>query len=460
MRKQADPHTAMILAPIPARLSSDDDLQQGRRRHGARAFVAAPGAIALLSTSIAARLPLAMLSIALLVYIQRLTGSFAIAGVVTGAYTIGRGASAPSLGRLADRQGQLAVLLATAFASTVLLGAMALLPATAPQPVLVALAAGTGLATPPLNGCVRALLPEVLPNADALPAAYAIESSALELTFIFGPPLALGLAALWSARAALACAGLMLLAATAAFATRPASRSWRPPHARRRPRGGSLRSPAIRTLIMILTAAGVVFGATEVGVTAAATRLGSTDTAGPLLALWGVGSLVGGVVAARRGGGARTATGLALILAALTLGHAALAAATGSMLAIGAMLLVAGAAIAPAYATIYAMADHAAPPGTATEAFSWLSTAAVAGTAAGTAAAGTLAQHAGAGAVFALAGLGGALAVAVTLLWSHTINRQAMTPAGHDDGRALQPVKEAGAGSAPGQAPTSPVESR
>jgi fucose permease len=118
------------------------------------------------------------------------------------------------------------------------------------------------------------------------------------------------------------------------------------------------------------------------------------------------------------------------------------------MLAMGAVLLVAGAAMAPGYATIYAMADHAAPAGTATEAFSWLSTAAVAGTAAGTAAAGTLAQHAGAGAVFALAGLGGALAVAVTLLWSRTINRQAVTPPVTTMAPAPQPVKEAGAGSA------------
>ena len=433
MRKPADPKTGMIVAPVSAGVRADDDqIESGGRldgrQNGARALVAAPGAMALLSTSIIARLPLAMLSIALLVYAQRLTGSFAIAGVVTGAYTVGRGLSAPSLGRLADRRGQLAVLLATAIASSVLLGAMALLPASASRPVLVTLAVGVGLATPPLNGCVRALLPEVLRDADALPAAYAIESTALELTFIFGPPLALGLAALWSARACLACTGLVLLAATAAFATRPASRHWQPAPAARRSRGGSLRSPAIRTLAVVLTAVGVVFGATEVGVAAAATRLGSTNSAGPLLALWGLGSLVGGVMATRHGGGARTAGGLALILTALALGHAALAATTSSMLAIGTVLIVAGAAIAPAYATIYAIADQAAPAGTATEAFSWLSTAVVAGSAAGTAAAGTLAQSAGAVLVFALAGLAGTLAVTITLLWSRAIDRQGAIP--------------------------------
>ena len=402
----------------------------GERQHGARAVLTAPGAWPLLSTSIIARLPLAMLSLVLLVHTERVTGSFALAGLVTGSYTVGLGAGAPVLGRLVDRWGQLAVLVATAFASSVLLGAVALLPASAPGAALVALAAGVGLATPPVSGCVRALLPKVLRDAEALPAAYAVESSALELTFIFGPPLALGVAAVSSTRAALACAGLVLMVATAAFATRPASRRWRPPPASRRPRGGSLRSPAIRTLVAVLTAVGVLFGATEVGVTAAATRLGSTNSAGLLLALWGLGSLAGGLVAARRGGGAHRAAGLARILAALALGHAALAVTTTSLVAIGAVLLVAGVAIAPAYATINAMADQAAPEGTVTEAFAWLSTAVVSGTSAGTAAAGALAQNAGAGSAFALAGLAGALAVAITIRRSRTVNRQVVTQLG------------------------------
>jgi hypothetical protein len=41
----------------------------------------------------------------------------------------------------------------------------------------------------------------------------------------------------------------------------------------------------------------VVFGATEVSVTAAAHALGGTAAAGPLLGLWGAGSFVGGIVA-------------------------------------------------------------------------------------------------------------------------------------------------------------------
>src|SRR5215510_13828090 len=75
------------------------------RQRGARAVLAAPGAWPLLSTSIIARLPPAMLSLVLLVHTERVTGSFALAGLVSGSYTVGLGVGAPVLGRLVDRCG-------------------------------------------------------------------------------------------------------------------------------------------------------------------------------------------------------------------------------------------------------------------------------------------------------------------------------------------------------------------
>ena len=49
--------------------------------------------------SIVARLPLTMLSIGLLVHAQHLTGSFAAAGAVSGAYAVALGVGGPLLGR-------------------------------------------------------------------------------------------------------------------------------------------------------------------------------------------------------------------------------------------------------------------------------------------------------------------------------------------------------------------------
>jgi MFS family permease len=384
------------------------------------AIASTPGALRLLSVSIVARLPEAMIGIGLLVHAQALTGSFAVAGLATGAYAVAEGAGAPLIGRIVDRRGQTVALLASAAAAGVLLCAVALLPAGAPVAVLVALSAGIGLASPPLAACVRALLPALLPDAGAARAAYAVEATATELTWIAGPPLALALGVACSTGAALVAAGVVLVAGTAAFAAQPASRAWRPEAGESRPRGGSLRSPAMRTLIVVLLAAGVLFGATEVGVAAATKALGSSAAAGPLLGLWGVGSVLGGLVAARVGGAQRPA-GLARILGPLAAGHLALAGAAGSVAGLAAVLVVAGAAIAPTFSTVYAMVERAAPAGTLTEAFSWLATALAIGSAAGSALGGALADHAGPEAAFALAGGAGALALLAATLRSHAL---------------------------------------
>jgi predicted MFS family arabinose efflux permease len=104
------------------------------------------------------------------------------------------------------------------------------------------------------------------------------------------------------------------------------------------------------------------------------------------------------------------------VLAALAAGHLALAAAAGSAVALAAVLAVAGATIAPTYASINAMVDHAAPAGTVTEAFAWLSTAVAIGASAGAACAGAVADAAGPAPTFMLAGAAGTVAALIAAL--------------------------------------------
>jgi MFS family permease len=371
----------------------------------------------LFGLSIIARLPLPMLSIGLLVHAERLTGSFAAAGVVTAVFAAALGVGGTLLGRVVDRRGHTPVLLPAALIAGAALAATAALPAGASVASLIALAAVLGLTVPPVGACLRTLLPGLVGKGD-VDAAYATEATAVELTFVAGPPLVLLAGAAWSTGAALAAAAALLVAATVAFAAHPASRTWRPAPVSSRPRGGSLHSGGMRTLVLALVAVGVAFGAVEVSVAAAAEALGRTAAAGPLLGVWGAGSLIGGVVAARSGRGA----GLALWLAALAVGHLALAAATGSVIALAAVLTLAGATISPTYACVYAMVEDVAPAGTITEAFAWLGTAVAIGASVGAALAGTLADAAGPASTFLLAGAAGGIAAVVTLLRTHTLS--------------------------------------
>lgn len=371
----------------------------------------------LLATSTLALLPQAALSIAILVHAARLTGSVAAAGLVSGAYAAALGLAGPAIGRIADRRGQTGVLVVSTATATALLVTIALLPAGTGAAVLAILAAGVGVATPPVAACMRAALPGALADAGELRTAIAFQATLAELAWITGPPVTLGVAAAVSTRAAILTAAAGILAGTAAFARQPASRSWRPSSGkRRRRRGGALRAPGMRTLVAVLLAVGVVFGAVEVGI-----ATGQGGAAGPLLGLWGAGSLVGGAAATRFGGGARTTSGLAGVLAALALGHLALALVSGSTVGLGLVLLAAGAAIAPTYATVYAMVDDVAPAGTLTEASAWLATAVAVGAALGSAAGGAGIGHAGPVAAFGLAGLAGGLAVAVAIARGDTL---------------------------------------
>lgn len=395
--------------------------------HPMSALTSSSATLRLFVVSIVARLPLAMLTIGMLVHVQAQTGSYAAAGVVSGTLAVAQGLGGPALGRLVDRRGQTAVLVISAIITGAALVAVAALPPSAPLAVLMGLAAVVGAATPPVAACTRTLLPVLVRDAEALRGAYAVDSAAVELTWISGPPLVLLAGAAWSTGAALVLAGALLAGATVLFAAAPASRGWRRQDAAASAAGGALRSAGVRTLALALGGAGVLFGATEVAVTAAADGLGQTAAAGPLLGLWGLGGLLGGLAAARAGGGARTGVGLAVLLAALAAGHLVFAVAAGSLIVLGVLIVVAGTMIAPTCATAYAMVDAVAPAGTVTEAFAWMATAVAIGTSIGAAAGGAVADSAGPASAFVLAGAAGAVVAAVTAARSQTVGAPAIS---------------------------------
>jgi hypothetical protein len=251
-------------------------------------------------------------------------------------------------------------------------------------------------------------------DPERLRAAYALESSALEITYVVGPLLIAGaLAARSTVAATLACAAL-LLAGTLAFLTTPASRGWRATLAPPEGHGiaGALRDPGVRTLFAVVALMGLTFGAVEVGVPAAAEAAGHRHAAGALLSVWGLGSMLGGLLAMRLRRPSGPVARLAATMAAFGAGHLLLGAA-GSLLVLAALLLVAGLSIAPGFAAAFGLTEGLAPPGSLTEAFAWLSTGIATGLALGAALGGWAAEARGGGAALALAGLSGLAAMVV-----------------------------------------------
>src|SRR4029453_1770018 len=105
-----------------------------------RALLRRPGTVRRVAASVVARMPAGMGALSLVLLVQSSTGSFALAGLVAGAFTIGISAGGPLQGRLIDRLGQ----------TRVLLPCRGVFPA--PFPTLAAFA-GRGAGTGVLVGC-------------------------------------------------------------------------------------------------------------------------------------------------------------------------------------------------------------------------------------------------------------------------------------------------------------------
>jgi MFS family permease len=354
------------------------------------------------------RVPAFGIGLVLVLRTRELTGSFAAGGVVAGVNALALGASAPVLGRLVDRRGQAPVLLACAALQTAGMLAFGLLPHGAGIAAAAACAVATGVGVPPLGACLRAALPVLLPDRERRHAAFALESAVTEVTYVAAPLLvAVSIAAGGTQTAALVCAVLAPLGVTA-FVAHPAARSRRPDGAGERQAGGALRGGGVRALLLVFALVGTTFGAVEVAVPAAA----GAGAAGFLLALWGAGSLTGGLLAARAAAPADGARRLRRLLVALAAGHLLLVPAAGPV-ALALLLPAAGLAIAPTFACTFALVEEVAPPGTLTEAYTWLSTGVGAGVAGGAALAGTLAESSGPAAAFAFAGAAAAAGAAL-----------------------------------------------
>ena len=368
-----------------------------------RALFHVPHVRRLVLCGLLARLPMGMVGLALLLLVRESGGSYGAAGSVSGAYFVATAVGAPVAGRLVDRRGQTRILLRRAVAFPALLagaGALALLDA--PLALIGACAAAAGAVMPPVGSSLRALWPRLFAGADMRAAAYALEASLQEITFVVGPLVVALLTAAVSPVLALGVAAAAGGAGTAAIALAPPVRAWRPEDDRHAVSIlGALDSSGVRTLVGLAACLGLSFGATEVGFPAFAEGHGGAELGSIPLALFAAGSLVGGLVA-----GARATVPPVRLLrlsTVLLVGGVALPLLGWSLPSMALLAFLAGVPIAPVVMAAYGLVDSVARRGTAAEAFAWISTAVFIGFSAGVAVGGTLVDAAGVRASFGLA---------------------------------------------------------
>jgi len=345
------------------------------------AVLRTPGALRFALPGLVGRLPMGMLSLAIVMLVAATTGRYGLAGAVSAVGALAYAAVTPQVARLVDRYGQRRVLRPQAVvfgAAAVALAACAL----GHTPVWTLFAAGglTRAAMPPLGSMVRARWSHALADRSLRQQAFSLEAIADELIFIGGPVLVVALVgAAGPVYGVLGCVGLGV-AGVLAFC---AARRTEPLPARQgRAAGGALRSPGLLVHIGMHLFLGAMFSAVDLATVAFAAGQGRPGAAGPILAAYGVGSAVGGVWYGSRRFRAALPNRLAVALAATVLPTALLVLAPGVWW-LTAAIFVAGLGISATLICSYTIVESIVPATCRTEGMTWLSTAAAIGTALG-----------------------------------------------------------------------------
>jgi predicted MFS family arabinose efflux permease len=365
-----------------------------------------------LGTSLLARVGMPMGGLAVVLLVVDRTGSYASAGFISAVWVAGVGLGSLASSRLVDRgRSPRAVLLGTAVLSSTGLVVLAAVP-TGSTPALAGMTAVAALTVPPAPPVVRALWPVLLSDAESRTAMYSLEATVQELVFIVGPSVAGAAAAVASPAAAVALSGVLSLLGVLSFAVTPGLDRLAAGQRRR------VRRVELVPLLPLYAAGFLLIcglGWVEVGIVGAAGAAGETAVAGALLAVWSAGSLVGGLLGGARVARRGPARRLLVLLAAVAAAHLAVAAyqVFDGLLLLGALLLVAGALVAPALGGIYSLVQERAPAGAVARTFAGLAVALLGGSAAGSSLAGVVVETRGPPAALALGAIPPALAALV-----------------------------------------------
>ena len=373
-----------------------------------------PGLSATLAASIIGRLPIGIATLAILLFLQNRTGSFALAGAAASLYVLGLAMVAPFLGRLIDRFGPRPVLSVGAVVypcMMVALIALALMGGGHGWVAFAALAAGASF--PPITACMRALYPRIVPDAGLLQTAYSADAALVESVFILGPALVAFFVAAGIAHGAVLLAAICAGAGNVVFLRSPAVRNWviHPP-AGRRSLIGPLRSPPLLALFAANFLYAFAFGLYELGVTAFAAERGVPAAAGVILALASVGSAMG-VIAYGGRDWKIPVTGQFLANLGLMAAGLLVIALVADLYLFALANVFACATMAPAIASQSLLVSRLAAREMLAETFTWSATCLLAGISGGIAAGGVLAEYVASSWILAAASLSTLLAMAI-----------------------------------------------
>ncbi|MEI8410869.1 MULTISPECIES: MFS transporter [unclassified Kribbella] len=154
---------------------------------GYRAALNAPGIARVVAAVLVCYLLAGMVNLSLLLSAAHSTGSYAVAGLVVGAYSTAVAVAAPIWGRVVDRRGPVWTLAVTSLSQTAAFaGYITAVLTQAPALVLVGAAATAGSLSPPSSSIAKKVF-ALTGDSDNRRALFAISGLFAETVFVIGP---------------------------------------------------------------------------------------------------------------------------------------------------------------------------------------------------------------------------------------------------------------------------------
>jgi MFS family permease len=364
------------------------------------------GVARIIAAQLTARFPFGMLSLAFLLHIEKVHDSYGAAGLVLAALSVGQAIAGPLTSRLMGVWGMRQVITLTMIICAFAISAIALLPLDIPAAMGVALVAG--LTMPPIQPAVRTIYPKMV-NSKQLTPLFSLDASAQEIIWVLGPVITTFVSTQVGTVWGILLAVVFLIGGGTWFIASPELGRVRIPRSRRKV-GAVLAKPPVllATIVGFLLIAACA--AIEAGVVAAFGHDGLE--AGIVLAIFAIGSLVGGLSLGHVPIGPSAMARRMLIVFVGT----ALAAASLNIWWLSVTLFIAGIGIAPALAVMFSIVSASVRFSDTAEAYGWAGTGQLIGAAVGSAAAGFLIDEQGATGAFYVAGVFAFLGFLVPLL--------------------------------------------
>jgi MFS family permease len=321
-----------------------------------------PGVLRVVSSQLFARFPFGLMSLAFVLHIQQISGSYALAGLALGLETIGVAVSGPLLGRWMGGWGVRRTLLVSAAISATTIFVIGLAPL--PAEVLAILCLVVGLSSPPIQSAVRTIYP-MLVERKQMGTLYALDATLQEVIWIFGPVTATFIAAFTNTTVGIVVMGVIQIVGAIWFSSNREIRSVEIPKSKRR-LGGVLRSRIVVSNAVIGALLIGSFSGVEIGTVAVFT---DKATAGIIVGVLSLGSLLGGFLFGHR---SRTRWALSRYLMVVFVGFAMVFIAPDSAIWVSIAWFIAGLGIAPALGLLGAIIGASVKTADAPEAYGWV----------------------------------------------------------------------------------------